>query len=80
MSTGLVCCTFLGQIYTLSPDALSAFLLLDRPNNDVRLATIKESPVLQRTGFTENVFEKGGNYVPTMEGKYSVYTSFAFSH
>ena len=39
------------------------------PNNDVPLATIKESPVLQREGVTQNNFEKSGNTVPTMEGK-----------
>ena len=39
------------------------------PNNAVRLSTVKESPVLQREGYTENAFEKGGNLVPTMEGK-----------
>ncbi|KAF7793727.1 hypothetical protein EIP86_004843 [Pleurotus ostreatoroseus] len=42
-------------------------LYFSRPNNDVRLATIKESPVLQREGFTENAFEKGEHHVPTME-------------
>jgi hypothetical protein len=42
-----------------------------RPNNDVRLATVKESPVLQREGFTQNSFEQGGNDVPTMEGERS---------
>ena len=42
----------------------------NRPNNDVRLETIKESPVLQRERFTQNTFEKGGNAVPTMEGTF----------
>lgn len=37
------------------------------PNNDVVLATIKDSPVLQREGYTQNEFEKSGNPVPTME-------------
>ena len=43
-------------------------LYFSRPNNDVPLATIKESPVLEREGYTANTFEKGGNLVPTMEG------------
>lgn len=38
------------------------------PHNDVKLATIKESPVLQREGYTQNAFEASGNPVPTMEG------------
>ncbi|EKM49048.1 uncharacterized protein PHACADRAFT_265878 [Phanerochaete carnosa HHB-10118-sp] len=38
-----------------------------RPNNHVKLCTIKDSPVLEREGYTDNSFEKGGNYVPTME-------------
>lgn len=37
------------------------------PNNDVKLATVKESPVLQREGIAQNEFEKSGNPVPTME-------------
>ena len=41
---------------------------LRRPNNDVKLATVKESPVLQRLGFTQNEFEKNGHEVPSMEG------------
>ncbi|KAJ3557669.1 hypothetical protein NM688_g1350 [Phlebia brevispora] len=44
-------------------------LYFSRPNNDVVLATARESPVLQREGFTQNAFEKGGYHVPTMEGK-----------
>jgi hypothetical protein len=36
------------------------------PNNDVRLSTIKESPVLAAGGF-QNDFEQSGNPVPTME-------------
>lgn len=32
------------------------------------LSTAKESPVLQRAGYTENDFESTGNKVPTMEG------------
>jgi hypothetical protein len=36
------------------------------PNNDVRLATAQESPVLARGGF-KNQFEETGNPVPTME-------------
>ncbi|KAF8892025.1 Clavaminate synthase-like protein [Mucidula mucida] len=42
-------------------------LYFSRPHNDVVLATVKESPVLQREGYTENDFEKSGNPVPTME-------------
>ncbi|EJF58639.1 Clavaminate synthase-like protein [Dichomitus squalens] len=42
-------------------------LYFSRPNNDVRLNTVAESPVLQREGYTQNDFEKSGNYVPTME-------------
>ncbi|OJT14994.1 UPF0676 protein [Trametes pubescens] len=42
-------------------------LYFSRPNNDVELRTIKESPVLREQGFTENEFEKSGNPVPTME-------------
>ncbi|PIL35307.1 hypothetical protein GSI_02032 [Ganoderma sinense ZZ0214-1] len=42
-------------------------LYFSRPNNDVRLRTVTESPVLQREGFTQNEFEKSGNTVPTME-------------
>ncbi|KII91202.1 hypothetical protein PLICRDRAFT_51377 [Plicaturopsis crispa FD-325 SS-3] len=41
-------------------------LYFARPHNDVVLNTIKESPVLQREGFTQNQFEKIGK-VPTME-------------
>ena len=41
-----------------------------RPNNDVRLNTVAESPVLQREGYTQNDFEKTGNPVPTMERTY----------
>jgi len=42
-------------------------LYFSRPNNDVPLTTIQESPVLQREGYTQNSFEKSGNPVPTME-------------
>ncbi|KAI0787374.1 Clavaminate synthase-like protein [Fomes fomentarius] len=42
-------------------------LYFSRPNNDVRLSTVAESPVLQRAGYTQNTFEQSGNYVPTME-------------
>lgn len=38
------------------------------PHNDVRLATAKQSPVLQREGYTQNAFEESGNPIPTMEG------------
>ena len=40
------------------------------PNNDVKLETVKESPVLQREGFTQNDLERTGNPVPTMEGEW----------
>lgn len=39
------------------------------PNNDAVLSAVKESPVLQREGLTQNEFEKSGNPVPTMEGQ-----------
>jgi len=42
-------------------------LYFSRPHNDIKLATFKESPVLQREGYTQNEFEKSGNPVPTME-------------
>jgi len=42
-------------------------LYFQRPNNDVVLSTIKDSPVLQREGFTQNDFERSENPVPTME-------------
>ncbi|KAF8892016.1 hypothetical protein CPB85DRAFT_1230611, partial [Mucidula mucida] len=42
-------------------------LYFSRPHNDVVLATIKESPVLQREEYPEDGFEKRGNPVPTME-------------
>jgi len=42
-------------------------LYFSRPHNDVKLATIKESPVLQREGYTKNEFEESANAVPTME-------------
>jgi len=42
-------------------------LYFQRPNNDVVLSTIKDSPRLQREGYTENEFERSGNPVPTME-------------
>ena len=41
--------------------------LVHSPHNDVPLATVSESPVLQREGYTKNVFEESGNPVPTME-------------
>ena len=40
-----------------------------RPHNDAVLKTAKESPVLQRAGYTQNSFEKSGNSVPTSEGQ-----------
>jgi len=42
-------------------------LYFSRPSNDLTLATIKESPVLQRDGYTENSFERSGSEVPTMK-------------
>ncbi|KAH9957689.1 Clavaminate synthase-like protein [Russula dissimulans] len=42
-------------------------LYFSRPHNDVVLNTIADSPVLRREGFTQNVFEKSGNPVPTVE-------------
>jgi len=42
-------------------------LYFQRPNNHVVLSAIKDSPVLQREGYTQNEFEKSGNPVPTME-------------
>ncbi|ETW83498.1 hypothetical protein HETIRDRAFT_451065 [Heterobasidion irregulare TC 32-1] len=42
-------------------------LYFSRPHNDILLRTAHESPVLQREGFTQNVFEKSGNPVPTTE-------------
>jgi len=38
-----------------------------RPHNDVKLATIQDSPVLLREGYTKNEFEKQGAAVPTTE-------------
>lgn len=38
------------------------------PNNHVHLTAVKESPVLQREGFTQNSFDQSGGAVPTMEG------------
>ncbi|KAH9957691.1 Clavaminate synthase-like protein [Russula dissimulans] len=42
-------------------------LYFSRPQNDVVLNTIADSPVLRREGFTQNVFEKSGDPVPTVE-------------
>ncbi|KAK7040662.1 hypothetical protein VNI00_009568 [Paramarasmius palmivorus] len=42
-------------------------LYFSRPHNDVRLSTIKESPVLQKEGYTQNQFESTNNAIPTME-------------
>jgi len=42
-------------------------LYFTRPQNDVVLNTIKESPMLQREGYTQNDFERSGNTVPTVE-------------
>jgi isopenicillin N synthase-like dioxygenase len=42
-------------------------LYFSRPHNDIPLATIQESPVLQREGYTQNEFESTNNPVPTME-------------
>ncbi|KIY52540.1 Clavaminate synthase-like protein [Fistulina hepatica ATCC 64428] len=43
-------------------------LYFARPHNDVKLATIQDSPVLQHEGYTKNDFEASGSSVPTMEG------------
>lgn len=43
-------------------------LYFNRPQNDLKLATI-DSPVLKREGYTQNEFEKGGHPVPTMGGE-----------
>jgi isopenicillin N synthase-like dioxygenase len=43
-------------------------LYFARPQNDLPLATVA-SPVLQREGYTQNEFEKGGHKVPTMGGE-----------
>ncbi|KAJ7581159.1 Clavaminate synthase-like protein [Mycena floridula] len=42
-------------------------LYFSRPNNDVRLATIQDSPVLKREGYIQNEIEKSGNPIPTTE-------------
>jgi len=42
-------------------------LYFSRPHNDLVLNTIADSPVLQREGFTQNMLEKSGNPVPTVE-------------
>jgi len=42
-------------------------LYFSRPQNDVKLATIQDSPVLNREGYVKNPFEASGNAVPTME-------------
>jgi len=42
-------------------------LYFSRPHNDVRLATIADSHVLQKEGYTRNKFEEAGHPVPTME-------------
>ncbi|GBE88138.1 Clavaminate synthase-like protein [Sparassis latifolia] len=42
-------------------------LYFSRPNNEVVLATVKDSPVLQQEGLTQNNFENDGHKVPTME-------------
>lgn len=41
-------------------------LYFARPQNDLALATIRDSPVLRREGHTQNEFERGGHRVPTM--------------
>ncbi|KAJ7795903.1 hypothetical protein B0H14DRAFT_3495368 [Mycena olivaceomarginata] len=45
-----------------------------RPHNDVKLATILDSPVPQREGYTKNLFEASRNPMPTMEGMHISYT------
>lgn len=44
-------------------------LYFARPHDDVQLNTIKESPVLQREGHTENELEKAGTSL-SMEGEF----------
>jgi len=46
-------------------------LVGNSPHSDVALNTAKDSPVLQREGFTQNDFERSGNPVPTVEGESS---------
>jgi isopenicillin N synthase-like dioxygenase len=50
-----------------------AFFVISSPHNDVKLATIQDSPVLQREGYIKNPFEASGNPVPTMEGPYHLH-------
>ena len=70
--TDLVCCTSPGATYyPLIFVPRNSQHMPHRPNNDVPLSTVKESPVLQKEGFTENAFEKAGTPVPTMEGRSS---------
>ncbi|KAH9165038.1 Clavaminate synthase-like protein, partial [Lactarius sanguifluus] len=42
-------------------------LYFSRPHNNVFLNTAKDSPMLQRKGFTQNEFKQTGNPVPTVE-------------
>ncbi|KAJ6621550.1 hypothetical protein B0H10DRAFT_2215191 [Mycena sp. CBHHK59/15] len=64
----------LGLLYFCGPHALCILYLVayvaegaHRPHNDVKLATIQDSPVLQREAYTKNPFEASGNPIPTME-------------
>ena len=69
-STDSGCSTSLGTHHHIAPIRVGCDAYLDdgiRPHNDVTLATVKESPVLQREGYTQNAFEASGNPVPTME-------------
>ncbi|KZT51519.1 Clavaminate synthase-like protein [Calocera cornea HHB12733] len=42
-------------------------LYFSRPRNDLVLRTIKDSPLLEREGYTQNEFEKSGHTPPTMK-------------
>ncbi|KAK7040661.1 hypothetical protein VNI00_009567 [Paramarasmius palmivorus] len=68
MLIGLGYYTFLGLSVLLFSETWRLWLWPgNRPHNDVQLSTIKESPVLQREGYTQNQFESTNNPVPTME-------------
>ncbi|KAJ7739495.1 hypothetical protein B0H14DRAFT_3097387 [Mycena olivaceomarginata] len=53
-------------IHRVHVDRLGLLYFL-RPHNDVELATILDSPVLHREGYTKNLFEASRNPMPTME-------------
>lgn len=66
-----VCSTSLGESHHQYSPVYHTSDMTYSPHNDVPLATVKESPVLQREGYTQNTFEKTGNPVPTTEGEYT---------